>query len=155
MAVYDRNAQPPRSDGRPITSNDDERLSDLLRRFTQDASALARQEITLAKLELRDNIKSYAAHAAKLGIAAAVGLSGLFAFTAFAIVGLGDLIDNYWLSALIVTLVLLALAGILARIALTQLKRQGVAPDETVATLKEDQQWAKQEVRDFKRRLKA
>lgn len=130
-------------------------VGDLLKRFGQDASTLVRQEITLAKLELRESAKSLAKDAGKLGAAAGLALLGGFALLAFVIVGLGDLIDNYWLSALIVSVLLLGSAAILAKGALDHIKRNRMAPQETVQTLKEDQRWAKREVQDFKQSLKA
>jgi uncharacterized membrane protein YqjE len=159
MTAYDRNIRNPqaaRHDGRfDVQDEDDARLGDLLRRFTQDAAALVRHEIALAKLEVRENIKGYARDAAKIGVAAAVGLLGLCALVAFAIAGLGDLIDNYWLGALIVAVLLLATAGVMARAGLAHMRRNSVAPEETVATLKEDKQWVKHEARDLKQKLKA
>jgi hypothetical protein len=130
-------------------------LSELLRRFAQDASALVRHEIALAKLEMRDSLKGYAQDAARLGVAAGVGMIGAFALTAFVIVGLGSLIGNYWLSALLVALVLLGVAAIMTRAALAHLRRRNLAPETTVATLKQNELWAKREARDFKRKLKA
>ena len=129
-------------------------IGELLKRFGQDAGTLVKQEITLAKLELRESAKSLAKDAGKIGAAAGLGLFGAFAFLAFVIVGLGDLINNYWLSALIVAVLLLGAAAVMARGAMARMKRNSLAPRETVATLKDDQQWAKREVQEFKQSLK-
>ena len=136
-------------------SNDEAPLGDLIRRFGQDAGTLIKQEITLAKLELRESVKGLAKDAGKLGAAAGLGLFGAFAFLAFVIIGLGDLINNYWLSALIVAVLLLGAAAVTAKGALASMKKNNLAPQETVQTLKEDQRWAKREVQDFKQSLKA
>ena len=130
-------------------------LGELLKRFGQDAGTLVKQEITLAKLELRESARSLAKDAGKIGTAAGLGLLGALAFLAFVIAGLGDLINNYWLSALIVSVLLLGAAAVLARGALAHMKRNSLAPQETVQTLKEDQRWAKREVQDFKQSLKS
>jgi uncharacterized membrane protein YqjE len=130
-------------------------LGDLLKRFGQDAGTLVRQEITLAKLELRESIKGLAKDAGKLGAAAGLGLFGGFAFLAFVIVGLGDLIDNYWLSALIVAVLLLGAAAVMAKGALNHMKESRIAPEETVQTLIEDKRWAKREAQEFKQSMKA
>jgi uncharacterized membrane protein YqjE len=130
-------------------------IGELLKRFGQDAGTLVKQEITLAKLELRESVKSLAKDAGKIGVAAGLGLFGGFAFLAFVIVGLGDLINNYWLSSLIVAVLLLGTAAMMARGALANMKRNSLAPEETVQTLKEDQRWAKREVQDFKQSLKS
>jgi hypothetical protein len=130
-------------------------LGDLLKRFGQDAGTLVRQEITLAKLELRESIKGLAKDAGKLGAAAGLGLFGGFAFLAFVIVGLGDLIDNYWLSALIVAVLLLGAAAVMAKGALNHMKESRIAPEETRQTLIEDKRWAKREAQEFKQSMKA
>ncbi len=106
-------------------------LSDLLRRFGQDAAALVRHEITLAKLELRQSAGDYARDSARLAVAAAVGLLGALALMAFLIVGLGDLIDNYWLSALIIAVLFLGAAAFMAKSAWAHLKRPRLAPEES------------------------
>jgi uncharacterized membrane protein YqjE len=160
MATYDPNARASRTgqtNGRDQIRFEDEneRLGDLLRRFAQDAGTLVRQEIALAKLELRENVKEYARDASKVGIAAAIGVMAAFALMAFAIIGLGALLDNYWLAALIVGVMLLITAGVMARGAIRHMRRNSVAPDQTVETLKEDTRWMKHEARDMKRRLKA
>jgi uncharacterized membrane protein YqjE len=130
-------------------------IGELLKRFGQDAATLVKQEITLAKLELRESAKSLVKDAGRIGAAAGLGLFGAFAFLAFVIVGLGDLINNYWLSALIVAVLLLGAAAVLAKGALASLKKNSLAPQETVQTLKDDQRWAKREVQDFKQSLKS
>ena len=154
---HTRSSPGGRTDGRSSTgiNDDDERLGDLLRRFAQDAGTLVRQEIALAKLELRENIKAYARDVSKVGIAAAIGIMGVFALMAFAIIGLGNVLDNYWLSALIVAALLLITAAIMARGAIAHMRRNSVAPDQTVETLKEDKRWMQHEARDMKQRLKA
>jgi hypothetical protein len=83
-------------------------------------------------------------------------LLGAFALTAFAIVGLGDLLDNYWLSALIVSVVLLATAAVLAKRGIGNIReRGGLKPEATIETLREDKQWARNEVQSFKQQIKA
>lgn len=159
MATFERNtmfSQHPRTDGRFNSKTDDEvPIGELFRRLSQDASALVRDEIALAKVELRESVKGYTQDAAKLGIAAGVGLVGVLALTAFLIVGLGDLLNNYWLSALLVAVAFLVTAAVMAKGALAHMKRNSLAPQETVRTLKQDQQWAKHEAQEFKRQLKA
>ena len=130
-------------------------IGDLLKQFGQDAGTLVKQEITLAKLELRESVQEFTRDAGKLGAAAGLALFGAMALLAFLIVGLGALIDNYWLSALIVAVVLLGTAAILGKGALNHMKRTSFAPQETVQTLRDDQRWAKREVQDFKQSMKA
>ena len=130
-------------------------IGDLLKQFGQDAGTLVKQEIALAKLELRESLQSFTSDAGKLGAAAGLALFGAMALLAFLIIGLGALIDNYWLSALIVAVVLLGAAAILGKGALNHMKQTSLTPEETVQTLRDDQRWAKREVQDFKQSMKA
>src|SRR5688572_22471638 len=160
MALYERDGRSPqfnRTDARFTIpeDNQDVPVGDLLRRIGQDAGTLVRDEIALAKLEMRESAKSYVKPVARLGIAAGAGLVGAFALTAFLIIALGDALDNYWLSALIVTVALLVTAAVLAKDAIATMKQISLTPKETVQTLKEDKQWASHEARDFKHSLKA
>ena len=136
-------------------TQEDARLSDLVRRLGEDAGQLIKNEITLAKLELRESVLTYVRGSAKLGVAAALGLFGAFSLIAFAIIGLGDWLDNYWLSALLVAVSLFGIAGVLARSALSAMKNNSLKPEATVQTLKDDQSWARREAQDLKRKLKA
>lgn len=134
---------------------DEAPIGDLFKRFGQDAGTLVKQEITLAKLELRESIKSLTKDAGKIGAAVGLALFGGFALLAFVVIGLGDLIDNYWLSALLVAVLLLGAAAVLANGALKRMKKNSLAPEETVQTLREDKRWAKREVEEFKQSMKA
>lgn len=152
MAIRERDVRIRNGNGRYEV---EEPVGHLLKRFSQDAGTLIKQEVTLAKLELRESMKGLAQDAGKLGAAAGLGLFGGIALLAFVIVGLGDLINNYWLSALIVAVLLLGAAAVLAKGALAHMKKNSLAPEETVQTLKEDQRWAKREAQEFKQSMKA
>lgn len=133
----------------------DESVKELFRQLTTDSSHLVRQEIKLAKTELKETGSRLGQAGAKLGIAIGVAIPGLLALTAFLIVGLGDLMnENYWLSALIVGLAFLGIAAVLVKRAKATLK-EGVGVPETAGTLREDAQWAKEEAREFKRQFTA
>jgi hypothetical protein len=62
------------------------------------------------------------------------------------IVLLGQVIPM-WLSALLVGLVVAGVGYFLVRRGLDALKREDLAPRQTIETLKEDQQWAKDQMR--------
>lgn len=153
-----------RRDARPVRSSGDghggnglsqhESIGDLFRRLSADSTHLMRQEINLARTELKESGTRIGAAASKLGMALGIAIPGLLALTAFLVIGLGDLIDNYWAGALIVAVVLLGIAGVMARRALANLKG-GIGVPGTAGTLREDAQWAKQEVQAFKREFTA
>lgn len=134
---------------------EDQSIAELFRRFTNDSSHLIQQELNLAKTELRETATHLGGAAARLGMAVAIAIPGLLALTAFLVVGLGDLFDNYWLSALVVGLALLAIGGVLGKRAVGVLKGGRIGVPATVGTLREDAQWAKDELQAFKREFTA
>jgi uncharacterized membrane protein YqjE len=127
-------------------------LGELFRRLTTDTTELVRQEISLARAEVREVGGTLARDGTKIGIAAGLALCGALAVTAFLVIAVGDLLNNYWLGALLVGLVLLAVGVVLARNAVADVKRRAV-PAQTLGSLREDAAWAKQETREVKREL--
>lgn len=128
-------------------------LGELLRRLTTDTSELVRQEVSLAKVEMRQVGATLAQDGTKIGVALVIALAGVLALTAFLIIALGNLFDNYWLSSLLVGVVFCGIGGVLARNAVDDVKRRGLKPEQTLDSLREDAQWAKQEARAVKREL--
>ena len=128
-------------------------LGELFKRLSTDTTELIREEISLAKVEMREAGATLARDATKVGIAVGLALAGVLALGAFAIVGLGDLFNNYWLAALIVGVLFLGIGGYLASNALNDIKRRGLKPQKTVETLREDASWVTQEGRELKREL--
>lgn len=109
----------------------------------------------LAKVELRESVSHLGKGATRVGLAAVLGLLGGLAMVAFLIVGLGDLIDNNWLSALIVSAVLLAIAAVMGRWGMHELKAGEISPTQTIDTLRDDADWAKQETASVKREMRS
>lgn len=130
----------------------EESVQELVQDLVNDVSDLVRHEVNLAKLELRESAREVGRGVVKGAIAAGVAAVGGLAFTAFLILGLGVLLGGmYWLSALIVGAVYLAIAGVLAQRARSSLRPEGLRPDETLESLKEDREFARREAREFKR----
>lgn len=133
----------------------DQSVGELFRQLTTDSSHLIRQEINLAKTELKETGTRLGQAGAKLGIAIGIAIPALLALTAFLIIGLGDLMnENYWLSSLIVGIAFLGIAAALAKRARAAL-REGIGVPVTAGTLREDAQWAKEEAQEFKRQFTA
>lgn len=130
-------------------------LGELFGQLSSDAGRLIRQEVALAKTELRESGATLARDGAKIGMAVGLALLGAMAATAFLILALGDLFDNYWLSALLVSVLFLGIGAMLAKRAVADVKRRGVKPEQTIETLREDVDWAKREAEVVKRGLKS
>lgn len=146
-------AAPLTSDAPGPSAQQDTSLGELLRRLTTDTGALVQQEMLLAKAELRETGATIARDGAKVGVAVGLALAGALALTAFAVIALGAALDNYWLSALIVGIVLVGIGVVLGRNALADIKQRGLVPKQTLGSLREDAAWAGHEARAVRAEL--
>jgi uncharacterized membrane protein YqjE len=122
---------------------DEQSTAELLRRLSEQTTELARKEVELAKLELREKGRKAGIGAGLFGGAGALGFYALGAFTAFLILVL-DTAMAAWLAALIVTLVYGAIAGVLALQGRTKVQEATPpVPEQAVETTKEDVEWVK------------
>jgi len=113
----------------------------------RDVSLLVRQELELAKTELREKGALAVPGVAMFGAAAVVALATVGALTAFVILVL-TLFLAPWLAALIVGVVLAVVAGGLAMAGRQRLERMGhPVPEQTIQTVQEDVQWVKEQAR--------
>jgi uncharacterized membrane protein YqjE len=143
------------ADGRaPAPTGSEPPLGDLFRQLAQDSATLVRQEVALAKAEIRENVKTVARNATMIAIGAVLALLGGLVLVAFLVMVLGDALWNeYWLGALIVGALFVIIGGIMAKKALGNLKKESLAPEQTIETLKEDKQWLQSEMRSARRDL--
>ena len=129
---------------RSTADPNDKPAAELLRDLSQQTGDLVRQEMELAKAELRVKGKAAGIGAGMFGGAGVVALYGVGALTAAAILGLAIILDA-WLAALLVGVGYLAVAGILA---LTGKKKVEQAtppvPEQAIESTKEDVEWTKQ-----------
>ena len=123
-------------------------LGVLLRDLAEGSSSLIRQEIRLARLELTELLGALATGAA-LVVAGSVSvlLGALALLTGLILLGADQwLRDRYWLAALIAFAVSSALALLFKSRGMALLSPKQLAPEQTVATLKEDRAWLKQQL---------
>jgi hypothetical protein len=155
MATHNRiDPRIVRTDGGRDVS-DEPQLRDLVKQLAGEGTDLVRNEIALAKLEMREMAREVALDSAKLAAALGLALVGALALIAAAIIGLGNLLDGrYALSALIVGIVMLAIGGIFASAGMKGLKNVP-QPDETKRSLQRNKQWATQEAREFKEGIRS
>ena len=150
-----------RVQGQPVVTAGDGRatggaepaLGDLFRQLAQDSATLVRQEMALAKAELRENVKSVARDTAKIAVGAVLAAVGALVMVAFLVLLLGDVVGKYWAGALIVGILFVGIGAILAMGAMKRLKKDTLAPDQTIQTLKEDKQWLQSEMKQVRRDL--
>ncbi|CAA9585804.1 MAG: hypothetical protein AVDCRST_MAG87-3937 [uncultured Thermomicrobiales bacterium] len=120
-------------------------LGELFGDLAQDTSTLVRQEIQLAKSELTHSAVQVGKNIGMLVVGGVLVLTSTLALIATLILGLGALGLPSWLAALIVTLVFLGVGLVLVARGRTALKNADLLPRQTIETLKEDQEWIKEQ----------
>ena len=137
---------PPPASGPPAPghgqTSDQRSLGEIVSDVTQDLTTLIRQEIDLAKTELKEEGTKAAKGAGMLGGA---GLAGYFTVL-FLSVTLMFVLDEFldrWLAALIVTVLWAIATAMLALLGKKRLQASRPELPQTQETLKEDVRWAK------------
>jgi xanthine/uracil permease len=127
---------------RPST-RDDRSLGELFGELSRETTTLVRQEVQLAKTEMSQKATAVGKDVGFLAAGGAVAYAGLLALIAAVILALGQLGVPWWVSAALVGAVVALIGWALIRTGMNNLKHTSLAPTETINTLKEDSQWAK------------
>lgn len=125
--------------GRPP---EDRSFGELLSDLYKGTSEILRLEIELAKTELGQKASRVGKNVGFLAAGGAVAYAGFLAIIA-GIIGVLALLIPVWLSALIVGLVVAGAGGLLIRSGLNTLQQEQALPQTTMQTIKEDQEWLK------------
>lgn len=135
-------SSPPSAPSEPSASEDERSLGEIVGDVTQDLTTLVKQELELARTEL----KQEAAKAGKgAGMLGGAGVAAVL-FLVFLSLTLTFLLDNWMpleVAALLVAVAWAAVAAVLAARGRRELKRSNPQLPKTQQTLKEDAAWAK------------
>ena len=126
--------------------NEEPSLGELFASLARDTSELVRKEVDLAKTEMTQKATEAGKDIGYIAAGGAVAYVGLIVL-AFGIVYLLGLFLPLWAAALLVGLVIAGIGYFLVQKGLTALKRTNFAPRETVASLKEDKEWIKDQIK--------
>jgi len=121
-------------------------LGELFSELASETSTLVKQEVALAQTELTQKATKVGKNVGYLVVGGAIGYAALLAFIAALVIGLGNLLGNYWAAALIVGVVVAVAAVVMIMSALSALKATDITPTQTVETIKEDAKWLKDQV---------
>jgi len=135
------------TDTTPREQLQEQPLGELLKELASETTTLVKQELELAKAEMREKGRKAGPGFGLIGAAGAVALLAAGALTAFLVLALDEVMPN-WLAALIVALVY----GLIAVLLYVQGKGKvddvgSPAPRQTIETVKEDVEWAKHPTR--------
>ena len=124
-------------------------LPSLLRELRDETTTLLRQEVALAKAEMKENAARFASHTLQIAIGGFVGYAGAIVL----LIGIGLLLSSLlvragmspdlaqWLAPSVVGLIV-ALIGVgMAMRAKRALAEDDIAPQQTIETMRENKQW--------------
>ena len=129
------------------TQSQDRSLGELFAELSRETSELMRHEVALAKVELSQKAARVGKDVGFISMGGALAYAGLLTLVAALVLGLWQAGLDPWIAALIVGIVITIAGYVSTQKGLTALKREQVAPTQTIDTMKENAQWAKGQVR--------
>jgi hypothetical protein len=127
--------------------SDDRSLGQLFGDLSRQLGNLVQKEIELAKTEVTTRVTTVGRDAAMLGAGGALAYGALLiALIAVALL-LIELGVSPWLSFLLVAAIVGIIAAVLIQRGRAELQKTDLAPRQTIETIKEDAEWAKQQVK--------
>lgn len=135
----------PRVDRTSERYEPDESVGDLVGKVAADLGSLLASEAELAKTELREEAQRLGRAAGMLGAAALVGWFAALLCSFAAAWGLADLLDSAVLGFVIVGVIYAVVAAALFVTGRKRMRDVHPVPEATIASIKEDIQWLKQQ----------
>jgi len=120
----------------------DSSVGELLSAVASDVQTLFRQEVELAKVEVKQEAAKAGQAAGMYGGAGFTGYLVVLFLSLAAVFGLANVMDAGW-AALIVAAVWAVIAAVLYQRGRTHLRTVAPKPEQTVETMKENAQWAR------------
>lgn len=113
-------------------------VGELVQRMSQQTASLVRQELQLAQIEMKEKGKRAGLGAGMFGGAGVLALYGVGALIATLILVLATFLEP-WIAAAIVTVVLFAIAGVLALTGKKEIEQATpAAPEQAIESTKQD-----------------
>ncbi len=125
-----------------MQGGDDRSIGELLAQLSQETAELVRREVRLAEAEMTRKAYRAGKNAGFVAAGGALAYAGLLGVEAGAIMLLGRT-RRPWFSAFLVGSSVAGAGGLLALKGIEALRREGLAPQETVETLEENREWLK------------
>jgi hypothetical protein len=125
-----------------MTDPENTSVGQLIGEISDDLSKLFRQEVELAKAEIRQEATKAGKAAGMLGAAGFAGYLAVLLLSFALVYGLGNVMDLGW-AALIVAVLWAIVGGVLYAAGRSRLRTVSPVPQQTAQTLKEDVQWLK------------
>lgn len=120
-----------------------ETFGELLSELASNSANLIRDEIQLAKQEMKEKLVEFKAGAMLLAIASVIGLTAILTLTAAAVIGLMKYVGAGY-AALIVGGALAIIGCAMGFAGVGKIKSINPRPEQTIETLEEDKRWLKE-----------
>jgi uncharacterized membrane protein YqjE len=120
-----------------------ESFADLLVELAEQSATLVREEVSLARQELRENFKQLRPPLLLLALGVGGAAFSVMALLTALILALSQYWEP-WQAALAVGVGLALLAGVMLVAGLSQMKQARLKPEQTLATLEENKEWLKE-----------
>jgi putative superfamily III holin-X len=119
-------------------------IPDLIHRLGDDSKRLMGDEVRLAKLEVKDNVKRGGKGVMWLGMAFGVGVVAMVFFTLMLATLIGRIAAGHmWVGAIVTGVVEVVVAAVLVKRGLAAFTEPSYALEQTRESLKDTQNWAK------------
>lgn len=134
--------------------SEEQSVGSLLKQLRDESTTLIRDEVALAKTEMREKASVYGRNIGALIAGALIGYAALVVI----LLAVGSLIAEgllgadmdpamaHFLGLAIVGSVVAIISAILVSKAIGRLKKESLVPERTVETLRNDKEWAKQQI---------
>src|SRR5688572_30026252 len=133
----------------PETTNPNS-IPNLLRDLRDETTTLFRQEVALAKTEMKENVSRMTGNAVKIAVGGFVAYAGVIVL----LIGIGHLLGALliragldeqvaqWLAPSIVGLLVAIIGYMMLSKAKNAMASEGIAPRQTIDSIRENKQWA-------------
>ena len=138
--------RPPPGDARYQASDSQgESIGAILGGLLSDLQGMVRGEIALARAEVKEDVSTIGKAIGALAAAAIFGLTG-FIFLMLGATYVLNIWMRMWIAAAVVGAVLVVIALILGMSGKSKLSASNLKPDQTIDSVKETREWAKQQI---------
>lgn len=145
--------RPTTADGDGRRTLDNRSIGDLIRELADEGRSLLRSEVSLVKAELTDKVHVYERNSSRIAIGGAFLLAALF-FVLWAVnMGVTALLTlaveeeiAVWLAPLLIGIILAVVGRSMVKGGTNEIRHEGLVPERTARTLRDDTRWAKEQV---------
>jgi hypothetical protein len=135
-------------------------LPELLRELSGESAELVRQEVALAKAEMSEKLETFQRSALVMAVGGALMLAALLTALWAVNQALTALLATFmalgvavWLAPLILTAILAIVGWSMIRGGRERMKEEGLRPERTERTLREDGRWARSKAREIREEM--